>query len=105
LALTLTGCLVMSGSDEKREGKYVSPATFEQIKPGKTTQAWVEATLGDPTKKTKANDTEVWKYEYTEKRESSGAIFLIFGGTSKKQVSNAAYVELKDGIVTNAWRD
>src|SRR2546421_9786796 len=105
ITLFAAGCLVMSGSNETRTGKYVAPATFDQIKPGKTTEAWVLATLGEPTKKTKADESEVWKWEYNEQRESSGAIFLIFGGTSKKQSNGAAYVELKNGVVTNAWRD
>jgi hypothetical protein len=40
----------------------------------------------------------------TEKKEGSGAIFLIFGGTSSKEKSGTAFVELKDGVVTNKWR-
>jgi outer membrane protein assembly factor BamE (lipoprotein component of BamABCDE complex) len=105
LALLAGGCLVMSNSEERRTGKYVSQATFEQIKPGATTSAWVLATLGEPTTKTKASGSEVWKWEYTETKESGGAIFLIFGGRSTKESNGAAYVELKDGVVANAWRD
>jgi outer membrane protein assembly factor BamE (lipoprotein component of BamABCDE complex) len=100
-----TGCLVMSNSDERRTGKYVSQSIFEQIKPGTTTAAWILATLGEPSTKTKANDSEVWKWEYTETKESGGAVFLIFGGHSTKQSKGTAYVEIKDGVVSNAWRD
>ena len=102
-----SGCLVMSTNQETREGKFVADTTFDQIKPGKTTAAWVKATLGDPSQRTcvEGDDTaEVWKYTYTERKEGAGAVFLIFGGTSTKEKSGTAFVELKDGVVTNKWR-
>ena len=48
--------------------------------------------------------TEVWKYQYTEHHDGSGAIFLIFGGSSTKEKPHTAFVEIKDGVVTNKWR-
>jgi outer membrane protein assembly factor BamE (lipoprotein component of BamABCDE complex) len=107
LCLLSSGCLVTSTSEESREGKYVADSTFDQIKPGKTTAAWVKATLGEPSARTKVEDdgdSEVWKYSYTERKSGSGAIFLIFGGTSSKEKSGTAFVELNDGVVTNKWR-
>jgi len=102
--LLLSGCLVSSTSHEKVSGNYVPENTFDRIKPGETTSSWVQATLGDPSTREKADDTEVWKYSYTEVKEGSGAIFLIFGGTDKKERQRTAYVEFKDGIVKTKWR-
>jgi outer membrane protein assembly factor BamE (lipoprotein component of BamABCDE complex) len=105
--LLSSGCLVSSTNNETRSGKYVADSTFDQIKPGETSAAWVKATLGEPSDKTTVEgqgNAEVWKYTYTEKKEGSGAIFLIFGGTSSKEKSGTAFVELKDGVVTNKWR-
>src|SRR5207249_7672800 len=83
----LTGCLVISDNKEKMEGKYISENTFAQIEPGKTTAAWVKATLGDPSDKTKddTSGSEIWKYKYTEVKESNGAIFLLFGSSNRKE--------------------
>ena len=102
----LNGCLVSATSNEKRSGNYVPESTFSQIEPGKTSAGWVQATLGEPSSKNKveATDSEIWKYSYTEKKESSGAIFLIFGGSDSKERQHVAYVEIKDGVVTNKWR-
>src|SRR5437762_13366986 len=101
----LSGCQVAHSSDQHVTGNFVPPATFDRIEPGKTTAAWVKATLGEPSSKdTAGNSTEVWKYSYTEKKESSGAIFLIFGGSDSKERQHVAYVEIKDGVVTNKWR-
>ncbi|MEA2707944.1 MAG: hypothetical protein QOF78_545 [Phycisphaerales bacterium] len=102
--LLLTGCLVSSTSKQSVSGNYVPENTFDRIKTGKTTASWVKATLGEPSTKEKADDTEVWKYSYTEVKEGSGAIFLIFGGSDKKELKRSAYVEFKDGVVKNKWR-
>ena len=103
--LLLNGCLVAHSSNEHVTGNYVPPSTFDRIEPGKTSAAWVKATLGEPSSKEAAGtNTEVWKYSYTEQKESSGAIFLIFGGSDKKEQQRVAYVEIKDGMVTNKWR-
>ena len=105
-ALLLSGCLVSSTSNQRVTGNYVADNTFDQIKPGKTTAGWVKATLGDPSSKTevKESGSEVWKYQYTEKKDGSGAIFLIFGGSSSSEKPHTAFVEIKDGVVTNKWR-
>ena len=103
--LLLSGCLVAHSSNEKVSGNFVPTNTFDRIEPGKTTAAWVKATLGEPSSKDSAGtNSEVWKYSYTEQKESSGAIFLIFGGSDKKEQQRVAYVEIKDGVVTNKWR-
>jgi len=103
--LLLNGCLVSSTNHESVSGKYVPDNTFDRIKPGETTSSWVKATLGEPSTKEKVDDcNEVWKYSYTEVKEGSGAIFLIFGGSDKKERPCSAYVEFKDGIVTSKWR-
>ena len=46
----------------------------------------------------------VWKYTYTEKRNSEGAVFLLFGGSSSKETTGHAFVEIKGGVVVNKWR-
>jgi outer membrane protein assembly factor BamE (lipoprotein component of BamABCDE complex) len=105
LLLTAGGCLVSSTSNEKVSGNYVPEDTFDRIKPGETTSSWVKATLGEPSTREKVDESnEVWKYSYTEVREGSGAIFLIFGGSDKKERQRNAYVEFKDGIVKSKWR-
>ena len=105
LSLISAGCLVTGNSRQTRSGNYVADSTFNQIQPGKTTEGWVRATLGPPTSKDRLSDgTEIWKYSYTERRESSGAVFLIFGGHDEKEINGTAYVEIKNGVVTNAWR-
>jgi outer membrane protein assembly factor BamE (lipoprotein component of BamABCDE complex) len=105
LCLTAGGCLITSNASEHRSGTYVSDTTFNQIQPGKTTEGWIDATLGKPTSVSRLDDgTEIWKYSYTERRDSSGAVFLIFGGSNSTETNHTAFVEIHDGIVRKAWR-
>lgn len=98
------GCLISSSSNTRRSGTNVPESTFMQVEPGKTTVGWVQATLGDPTSKTNSDDHQVWKYTYTERTDSSGAVFLIFGGSSSDQTTRSWFIEFKDGVVLNKWR-
>ena len=103
--MLLTGCLVAHSSNQSYSGNYIPQDTFDRIEPGKTTAAWVQATLGEPSSREKVDgNTEVWKYSYTERKESSGAIFLIFGGSDKKEQQHIAYVEMSNGVVSKKWR-
>jgi len=101
----MQGCLISSSSNESYSGTYVSPETFGQVKPGETTQQWLLGTLGEPTQKTTLESgEELWKWSYSKVKQSSGAVFLIFGGSSNTTTGGAAYAQLKDGVVTKAWR-
>lgn len=102
--LFVPGCLVTSDSTTTRTGTKVAPGTYSQIEIGSTTVGWVHNTLGDPTSKTNDKGDEVWKYTYTEHTDSSGAVFLVFGGRSENDVVNTVFIEFRDGIVVNKWR-
>ena len=103
-ALLLSGCLFSHRSDTTHTGTRVSAETFAQIKPNSTTADWVESALGAPTLKVTNPDSQLWKYIYTEHTDSSGAIFLIFGGSDTTERSEMYFIEFKNGIVTNKWR-
>jgi outer membrane protein assembly factor BamE (lipoprotein component of BamABCDE complex) len=104
-SILVTGCLVTGDHHESTTGTEVSDATFKQIKPNTTTEDWVRATLGPPTSDSHLRDGgKILKYNYSERRESSGAVFLIFGGHDEKRIDHTVFFEVHDGIVTKAWR-
>ena len=103
--MSTTGCLISGDHHETTSGTQVSDATFNRIKPNQTSEDWVRATLGPPTSDNSLRDGgRILKYVYTERHESSGAVFLIFGGHDEKQIDHTAFIELHNGLVTNAWR-
>ena len=57
-----------------------------------------------PTHKTNAGGDEVWKYIYTQRTDSSGAIFLVFAGSNTSTKTGTVYIEFRDGVVVNKWR-
>lgn len=105
MAFTSVGCLVATSSTTKRQGNYVAQSTLDNILPGKTSNAWIVATLGEPTSKTVLEPGhELWKYSYKETHESGGAIFLLYAGGNGKVADGTVFVELTDGVVTKFWR-
>lgn len=104
-AACMGGCLISSRSDEQMTGTQVSSATFNQIVPGETTRAWVLGALGEPTTRTTLDDGgELWKWSYSMRRTSRGSVLFVFGGSSATERAGSALVEMKDGVVTRAWR-
>jgi outer membrane protein assembly factor BamE (lipoprotein component of BamABCDE complex) len=99
------GCLIAHNQNETRTGRWVPEATFDQIKPGETTAAWVRATLGEPSEKNRIDDhSEIWKWSYSQVKSKEGFVFLIFAGSDKTETPGAAFVEIKDGTVVRKWR-
>ena len=104
--LLSSGCLIHSHSRTEYSGKYIGSATFDRIEEGKSTSEFVLATLGEPTRRSPLSDgTEVWKWEYRRTQESSGSVFLLYGGSGHSENEGAAFVTVKDGVVARKWRD
>jgi outer membrane protein assembly factor BamE (lipoprotein component of BamABCDE complex) len=104
-SIFVTGCLITGDNHESTTGTRVADTTFDQIKPKSTTEDWVRVTLGPPTSDSILQDGgHVLKYVYTERKESTGAVFLIFGGHDEKRIDHTAFIEVHNGLVTNAWR-
>jgi hypothetical protein len=103
---TVTGCLVATNSNTTTTGVRVPESTYDQIKPGTTTATWVHATLGEPNSKSTSDKDkgEVWKYTYTERTDSSGAVFLIFAGSNTSEKTGTVYIEFNNGVVVKKWR-
>lgn len=108
LALPQAGCLVSSSNSTTESGVRVSNATLAQVVPGTTTESWVVATLGEPTSRTDVPGqpgTQILRYDFSRSEESSGAVFLIFGGSTRRQTNSRAFFEVSNGVVTRSWQE
>ena len=104
-ATTLTSCLISVDSHTQHTGRRISEQTLSQIEPGRKDD-FVLAVLGEPTTRTKlADQSEIWKWEYREKRVQSGTLIFVFSKDETTVNEGAVYVELKDGLVVRTWRD
>ena len=105
LLLALSGCIVHADSRVHRSGRVVGPQTVAQIVPGKR-KDFVVALLGEPTSTTPlAGGTEIWKWEFSEKRVRSGSLLFVFDSDETTERSGATYVEFEDDVVLKAWQD
>ena len=103
-ACVLGGCA--GGSSSRVTGVPVGAETMSRIEPGVTTADRVRAMLGAPTRTNATDDgSQVWVYEWKRVASSGGFVFPIAFGNSRSESVGRAYVEVRDGIVTDAWRD
>ncbi|MBT8485358.1 MAG: hypothetical protein HKO59_00155 [Phycisphaerales bacterium] len=103
-----SGCLVVSGKSIDEHGTLVTANTLSQIEPGVTTEAWVLATLGEPTAITTVPgtpDVSILRYDYVEEHAEGGAVFLIFAGGSETRHVTRTYFESAGGVITKYWTE
>jgi outer membrane protein assembly factor BamE (lipoprotein component of BamABCDE complex) len=105
-ACGLGGCLISSHNSTTISGSYVSPATYDEVKPGETTAEWVKAAFGEPSCKTPlASGEELWKWTYSKTKEGTGTVLFIFGGSDKTETVGHVNIQVRDGVVIHKWRD
>jgi hypothetical protein len=108
MLFSLTGCLIHSSSKVDESGKRVGDSTLRQVEPGKTSQEWLMATLGEPTSRCPVRgpgNMEILGYSHERTKRSSGSVFLLFGGSSTDIDRRTTYFETTDGIVTRYWTE
>ncbi|MEX0875969.1 MAG: hypothetical protein WD114_00795 [Phycisphaerales bacterium] len=106
LPLAIPGCLISSNKSTRIDGAYVHPGTVTQIRLHQTTAAETEEIMGAPSfKNTHDDGAETWTWNWTESKDSSGSLFLVFGGSSEKTVTESVHVQFKNGVVVKKWRD
>jgi hypothetical protein len=106
--LSATGCLVMAGSEIEESGTQITHETLTKLEPGVTTEAWLVATLGEPTRRTVVEGQEhihVLRYDHVVTKHEGGAVFLIFAGGSSKTKVTRTYIETIDGLVSRYWTE
>lgn len=108
LPMLLAGCLVMSGRSSHESGVRVSQPTLRQIEVGTTTESWLIATLGEPSRRSTVEgkeNVELLIYEHTVHESSGGLVLFLFAGGSDIDRVSTAYFELTDGVVTRYWTE
>jgi outer membrane protein assembly factor BamE (lipoprotein component of BamABCDE complex) len=105
VAALAPSCLIGSSSHTKVSGRDFGPDTLNQVQPGKS-KSYVIALLGDPTDKIQVDGgTDIWKWRYTEHRDSSGSVIFLVSSDSETETRHTTYVEFNNGAVVKAWRD
>jgi len=104
--LVAGGCLVSKGSSMSEEGVKVSQPTLAQVEIGKTTESWLVATVGEPTSRRKVDEhVQVLRYDYKQRKNSGGYVFLIYAGGEREEKTSSAIFEVTDGVITRYWTE
>lgn len=101
---TLSGCA--SSPLDYKTGTEVSATQLQAFVPGKTTQAQVITSIGQPNRKEAVGDKEVWYYDYNKVGAFGGNVSeaTAFEWNNKSQLISA-YKTGKSGKTGNALLD
>lgn len=120
--MTLNGTMAMNGSMKLEgpiqmqisgpsvtyAGTYVSAGLFDRIKLGSTKGEWLVAVLGEPQARTALSDgTELWRWSYQPLSEQASPLALWnAGGKDEPHVKQSlTFVQLRESVVIDKWRD
>ena len=102
---TSTGCLVTSTSSSRFSGERVEPGADRSIVIGQSSPTDAIAVLGEPTSRVAEGNRETLTWRWTERTQSSGSVFLVFGGSSDTTHAKSLHIAFEDGIASKRWRD
>jgi len=102
---SLAGCLCSSSNVTfNPSDPAIAQSTAAQIKPGETTKQQLLALLGTPSSQSAdSNGVETLRYVYQKNKQSSSWFLVVYISDNKQEQLELLY-EVKDGVVTNAWR-
>jgi hypothetical protein len=87
----------------------ISDSLLEQIKVGKTTEAWLVSNLGNPTSRTmvaSGKNQEILKYLCKRTASSSTSFAFVFSNTSNDTSAPMSFCfEVDNGIITRFWTE
>lgn len=102
----LGGCLLSQTKSTRISGAYVQPNELSRVKTFDSTQEDVLEILSEPSTRTVHDDgTETWSWNWSRSEKGSGSLFLIFAGSSDKQIEQSAHITFDQGIAIKKWRD
>lgn len=106
-AALFSGCAVINSHEETRySGRVVADESLERILPGETTEAWVLATLGEPSStKDVGDNTRVLRYESTKIKHVDAELLFIFDTSSRVELDRTVFIECRDGVVERYWSE
>lgn len=96
---------MISGSRTAYSGAYVAPETLRQIERGES-QASVLDLLGPPTSRARLGaEEERWSWRWSKIKRTRETVLLLSSLARDIEESGAAFVEFREGVVTETWRE
>lgn len=103
-SLLTTGCAVInSHSETKTFGTHVSESTLDQVEVGRTTEAWVIATLGHPASESEIEGGRLLKYSSRQLTKINSELLFVIDTSSRKEVSRTVFFEFHAGVLSRLW--
>ncbi len=105
MAMPMAGCLVSGSGTTSFSGPIVKKTTLEVIRDEAMSQDQVIEMLGVPTSTVTTGTGEIYAYASEKVSRSSGAVFLLFSGSSKHTQRSVAYIKFEEGRAVKIWTE
>ncbi|MCC5022552.1 MAG: hypothetical protein J6386_07030 [Candidatus Synoicihabitans palmerolidicus] len=106
LLLLGPGCAVIQSHEEVRySGRSVESSTLDRLQPGKTTEAWLRATLGEPSRvEDVGGKTRILSYDSTKIKKVDAKLLFVFDTSSHVELDQTVFIEFEDGVLVRYWK-
>ncbi|MCF3648933.1 hypothetical protein [Synoicihabitans lomoniglobus] len=105
--LLVSGCAVInSHQDSHFSGNRVSTETLNKVQPGVTTESWLVATLGEPSRKDQVDPgTKILRYTSKHVTRIDTELLLVLDTSSRKEDITTVFFEIQDGVLSRYWSE
>ena len=106
MVLVGSGCSVIESHEEVRFfGRMVDQRALDRIEPGTTTEDWVIATYGEPSRiDVTESGNRVLVYSSTKTTHTEARLLFVFDSSSHVETDHTVFIECNNGVVSRYWR-
>ncbi|MSR40843.1 MAG: hypothetical protein EXS10_02950 [Phycisphaerales bacterium] len=106
LGATASGCIVTSTNTTRDVGPRITASSLQEIHAGVTSEEWLIATFGEPTKRVRVETegVDILRYDIDQRTTEGYYVFLVIAHASNSIERRSWWFEIKDGIVTRWWQ-
>ncbi len=105
LAVFAPGCIVTSTNTTRDVGPRITASSLAEVQLGITSEAWLIATFGTPTKRVRVETegVDILRYDADRRTTAGYYVFLLIAHASNSIERRSWWFEIKDHIVIRWW--
>ncbi len=105
LAFNASGCIVTSTNTTRDVGPRITASSLAEVRAGVTSEEWLIATFGTPTKRVRVETegVDILRYDSDRRRTEGYYIFLLVAHASNTIDRRSWWFEIKDQVVQRWW--
>ncbi len=102
---SLSGCILTSTATTRDVGPRITASSLSEITLEKTSEEWLVAAFGAPTKRSRVETegVDILRYDVDERHTEGYYVFLLIAHASNTIHRRSWWFEIKNGVVVRYW--